>query len=189
MTSGLFTSSRERRLWGWTLAVVIAIYGGAGFARTLADELAGTGIGEGLFIACCLLVLAMVVTQGLTRKPGRAEIGVAVGVAAVYVLVFARMAVPTERSHLIEYGVVALLIHEALLERSARGARVPRAWLLAIAATIVLGVIDECVQLFLPSRVFDTDDMLFNALAAVMAVGSAGLLRRVRTARAERERV
>ena len=31
------------------------------------------------------------------------------GIAATYLLVFVRMAIPTERSHLIEYGVVAVL--------------------------------------------------------------------------------
>jgi hypothetical protein len=72
-----------------------------------------------------LLVLATVVTQGLKTRPGGAEISVALGVAAAYLLVFVRMAIPTERSHLVEYGVVALFIYEALLERASQGRRVP----------------------------------------------------------------
>ena len=32
------------------------------------------------------------------------------------------------------------------------------------------GVLDECLQGLLPSRVFDSRDILFNVVAAVMAV-------------------
>ena len=35
----LFSSDRERRLWLWTLAVMVAIYSTLGPARTLADAL------------------------------------------------------------------------------------------------------------------------------------------------------
>ena len=35
----LFTSDRERRLWLWTLAVLVAIYATLGPARVLADAL------------------------------------------------------------------------------------------------------------------------------------------------------
>ena len=34
-----FSSERERRLWAWTLAVVVAIYSTMGLARTLAGAL------------------------------------------------------------------------------------------------------------------------------------------------------
>ena len=86
------------------------------------------------------------------------------------------MSIPTERSHLIEYGVVALFIHEALTERASQGRRVPAPALLAVLATGLIGVIDECIQLLLPSRVFDPLDMLFNVLAAVMALAACSAL-------------
>ena len=172
-----FTSDRERRLWAWTLAVVAAIYSTLGLARTLAAALGDSSLGAALFMLCCLLVLAAVVTQGLRTRPGGAEIGVALGVAAAYILLFVRMAIPTERSHLIEYGVVALFVHEALTERASHGRRVPAPALLAVLATALAGVLDECIQLFLPSRVFDPLDMLFNVLAAAMAVTASISLR------------
>ena len=116
-------------------------------------------------------------------RPGGAEIAVALGVATTYLLVFFRMAIP-ERSHLIEYSVVAVFIYEALIERASHGRRVPLPALLAILATSLVGVIDECIQWFLPNRVFDPTDMLFNFLAALMAVGASVALswarRRVR---------
>ena len=48
----------------------------------------------------------------------------------------------------------------------------------------MIGALDEGIQLFLPARVFDPTDILFNALAAGMAVGASLALRwaRLRTA-------
>ncbi len=165
-----FSSRRERRLWIWTLVVVAAIFSTLGLARTLAEAFRGTGLGAVLFIVACLMVLATILTQGLKARPRGAEIGVALGVAAAYLLVFVRMSVPTERTHLVEYGVVALFIHEALSERASQGRRVPVPALLAIVASSTIGVLDECVQALLPSRDFSFMDIFFNALASVMAV-------------------
>ena len=130
-------------------------------------------LGEALFILACLLVLATILTQGLKTRPSGAEIGVASGVVAAYLLVFVRMTIPTERSHLIEYGVVAVFIYEALTERASQGRRVPVPALLAVGATSLLGLFDECIQAFLPDRVFDPRDILFNFLAGVMAVAAS----------------
>lgn len=169
----LFSTDRERRLWAWTIAVVVAIFSTLGLAQTLVVALGDSGLGAGLFLLCCLLVLATVVTQGLTTRPSSAEITVALGVVAAYLLVFVRMTLPTERSHLIEYGVVAVFIYEALTERARHGRGVPLPALLAVVATSMVGVVDECIQWFLPSRMFEQTDILFNVLAAVMAVATS----------------
>ena len=169
-----FTSDRERHLWLWALAVVVAIYSTLGLAGTLAGALRDSGLGEGFFVLSCLLVLAAIVTQGLKTRPSSAEIGVALGVSAAYLLVFVRMmAIPTERSHLIEYSVVAVFIHEALTERVSQGRRVPVPSLLAVVVTALLGSLDEGIQEILPNRVYDFVDILFNFLAGVMAVAAS----------------
>ena len=166
----LFASKRERRLWLWTLAVLVAIYSTLGLARTLAGILREEGLLTNAFWLSLLLMASAIIFQGLKRRPGGAEIGVALGIAGAYLLVFIRMAVPEERTHLMEYTVVALLIYEALTERASQGRRVPVPALLAIGATALLGVLDEGIQAVLPSRVFDPIDILFNALAGLMAV-------------------
>ena len=107
--SSMFTSDRERRLWTWTLVVVVAIYSTLGLARTLAGTLREEGLLVVAFVLGMVLVAATAAALGLRRKPGAAEIGVALGVAAAYFMVFVRMALPEERTHLIEYGVVARL--------------------------------------------------------------------------------
>ena len=181
-----FTSARERRLWGWALASVAAIYGTLGVAGRLGGLLGESELGAGLFALGTLLVLAAVVTQGLGSRPGGAEIGVALGIAAVYLLLFTRMSIPAERSHLIEYGVVALFVHEALAERTRRGRHVRARGPFAVLLTVPVSLIDECIQLFVPGRVFDPTDLLFNLLAAVMAVASASVLGWARSRRAGR---
>ena len=37
--------------------------------------------------------------------------------------------------------------------------------------TVFIGTCDEWIQIFLPDRVFDPEDILFNALSALMAIG------------------
>ena len=175
-----FSSKRERRLWVWTAVVVAAIYSTLGLARTLTDKLGNDFFSVWLFLLGCILVLLTVITQGLKARPGGAEIAVALGVAAAYLLILVRMSAPTERSHLVEYGVVAVFIHEALTERANQGRRVPVPALLAIVAASLVGVIDEGIQKLIPSRVFDPVDILFNVLAAVMAVVASVALRRAR---------
>ena len=128
-----FSSKRERRLWLWSLAVVLAIYATLGLTGTLA---------------------------------------VALGVAAAYLMVFTRVAILEERTHLIEFGVLGVFIHEALTERASQGRRVPIPPVLAVLATAALGVIDEGIQWLLPNRVFDPQDILFNLLAGTMAVSA-----------------
>ena len=170
----LFASARERRLWLWTLAVVAAIYSTLGLTGTLAAMLRAYGLLDvsilGLFIM--FLFGAMVVTQGISVRPRGAEIAVVLGVTTVYLLLFLRTALPEERTHLMEYGVLGVLIHEALAERASQGRRVPLPPLFAVVTTAVLGVLDECIQWFLPNRVFDPLDILFNLLAGTVSIGA-----------------
>ena len=69
----------------------------------------------------------------------------------------------------LKQGNVALVL-EALKERLSQGRRVPIPALLAMMLTAFVGTIDEFIQAFLPSRVFDSRDILFNILAGVMAI-------------------
>ncbi|MGI9606031.1 MAG: VanZ family protein [Acidimicrobiales bacterium] len=165
-----FTSARERRLWAWTAAVVLAIYATLGLARTLSDELRDRNLLDNTFFFAFLGLVGAVIVRALLRGRGGAEIFVILCTAIVYLMMFLRMASPVERSHLIEYGVVALLIHEALTERAGNGEPVRWPALAAIAAASVIGAVDELIQLVIPSRVFDPVDLGVNALAAMVAV-------------------
>ncbi len=172
----LFASDRERRLWYLSFAAIAAVYATLGLSSTLAAQLNNQNVAAVVFLLCMSLIGVGILTQGLRIRPGGRQIGVTLGIVAVYVFLFFRTTMP-ERSHLIEYSVVAALLFEALTERAAHARRVPTPALLAIAATTTIGAIDEAVQLFLPNRVFDPADIVFNASAAVFAVLSLWLLR------------
>ena len=125
-----FSSSRERRLWIWALVVAVAIYSTADLARMLADLLRESGLLEltaQMFNVGLLLVGAMILVQGLRKRSRGVEVGFALGIAAIAIIGFARGMSAAERSHLVEYTVLALSVHEALLERKDRGRRVPSA--------------------------------------------------------------
>jgi hypothetical protein len=157
-------------LWLWTLAVLAAIYSTLGLAGKLAGylrehNLLGFGFGMGL-----LLAVGAVIAQWVKRRPGRGEIWVVLGVAAVYFMAWVRIENPAERTHLFEYGLVAVFIYQALSERLRNGRRVPSPAAIAVVATALLGWLDEGIQAILPNRVYDLRDVGVNALAGLLAV-------------------
>lgn len=161
--------------------MVATIYSTLGLARTLVGFLRDRGLFDrdlldNLFVLGLILIGVAILVQGLKWRPHKVEIGVTLGIGAAYLLVFARMAIPEERTHLIEYGIVAVFIREALMERAGQGRRVPVPALLTVLATALIGLLDECIQIFLPNRFFDYRDVLFNVLAAVMAVVASAAL-------------
>ena len=184
----LFTSNRERRLWTWVLVVVVAIYSTLGLAGTLAEILLDRNLLDNAYVLSALLVLVTIVTQGLKTRPGGIEIAVAIGVGVAYLMVIVRMGIPgVERTHLIEYGVVAVLVFEALMERASNGSRVPVPAALAVVLTVLIGWLDEGIQAILPNRVYDFNDVIFNALASLMAITASLILSWVRQRVANRK--
>lgn len=123
------------------------------------------------------------VANGLRSGRGR-ELWIGTGVVAVYLMVFVRLNLsPAERTHLFEYGVVAVLIYEALLERAREGGRVLMPGPTAVLAGACLGWLDEGLQLLSPTRVYDLQDVGVNALAALLAVSATWGLRWARRGR------
>ncbi len=183
----LFTSDRERRLWLLVLAVIVAIYATLGPAGTLAAFLRENNLLRITIAVVLVLALGAITWQWVKRRPSRGEIGVALAVATVYLMVWVRIHTPEERTHLFEYGLVAVLIHLALSERLRNGRRVPVAAVLAVVVTALVGWLDEGIQALLPNRFYDINDVGFNALAGLMAVGASVALTRVRRRKGDKK--
>ena len=81
---------------------------------------------------------------------------------------------------MVEYGIVAALIYQALIERVHNGRRVPIPAILAVVMTALLGWLDEGIQELLPNSVYDIRDVGFNALAGLMAIAAILTLIRAR---------
>ena len=124
------------------------------------------------FLLGMILIGATIIIHGLKVQPSKTEIAIWVGLAAVYIMFIFRLGAP-ERSHLIEYSVLAIFIHRALIERLGHKNQVLMQGLIAFVLTSLIGFLDEGIQIFLPNRVFDPLDMLFNSNAALMAIGGS----------------
>lgn len=132
----LCTSRRERRLWGWTVTVLVVIYSTLGLARPLTGYLRYRRLLDGLVVLGLLLVGATILTQGLLMRPLGAGVSVVLGIMAACNLIFTRsIASAEEHTHLIECGLVDVFIYEALTERTRQGHCVPVPGLLAVLAT------------------------------------------------------
>ena len=171
----LFTSSREKRLWFWAFAVFAAIFSTLFMEKTLANQLKDQNIQAVFFVFGMLLVAAAVIVHGLKTKPSRIELSILLGIVAVYVMFIFRLGAP-ERSHLMEYSVLAIFIHKALVERASQRKLILKPALFALAIAFLIGVLDEYIQIVLPNRVFDPQDILFNGIAVIMAIASSLLL-------------
>ncbi len=157
------------------------IYLTLGLAGQLAEFLNGHFILGLFFGAGFFLVLLAIAGSGLHIRMSVQEGWAILGITAVYIMVFVRMGVPPlERTHLFEYGLVAVLLYQALQERRTNGKNVPVPAVLAILITAALGWFDEAIQGWLPNRVYDIQDVGINAFAAVMAVAASWFLSRIR---------
>ena len=83
MKRSLFTSDRERRLWLWTLAVVVAIYSTLGPAVMLSAFLRERNLLRVSVSLALGLMVGIIARQWVKSHPGPREIGVALGVTAV----------------------------------------------------------------------------------------------------------
>ncbi len=185
----MFGSVRERRLWTWTVVVVATTYATLALARTLSDDFVVRRVFDNMFVfslavvGVSIVVLAFGTYEDARERPDVGlALGVGLSVVSACIMVIARMGIPEQRTHLFEYGIVALLIQEALRERKASGRfdASPALWA-AILGSLV-GVVDECIQAFVPGRVFDPVDMGFNTLAAFGATGVRAGLGQIRSA-------
>ncbi len=175
-----FVSARERWLWCWALAVLVAAYSSMGSARWAAAWLRQHGVLTETFTAVLVIGAAVLVWRWSQRRPGVREVAVGVAVGIGFLMAGARIDSPEERTHLIEYGSLAALTHQALKERRRGGRTVPAPAVTALIAVCLLGWLDEAIQAFLPNRVYDLRDVGFNTLAVVMMVAGSVVLSKAR---------
>lgn len=163
------TNIKEKYLWLAVIVVYLTILSTLFMGRPFANQLRDQNVQAVFFLLGMFLVGAAVLLHGLIRKPSGIEYAVLIGIIGVYVMLFFRLGAP-ERSHLIEYSVLAILLHKAIRRRPKLEGTVWKPALLAWLAGVLLGTLDEGIQYFLPERVFDTVDIVFNGMAITMAI-------------------
>lgn len=157
----------SRTTW-WLVAAGTygAILATAAVGPDVVDELRRQGALDALFGVGAALVALTILLR--TARPNRHAVAITVGLVGVGVLVGVRFVGDVERTHLVEYAVLATAVDGALATWHGRSGAVRHwsAWLL----TSALGAVDEAVQAALPRRVFDVRDIVFNAVAAATAI-------------------
>ncbi len=73
---------------------------------------------------------------------------------------------PAERFHVLEYGVLVILVYRALAPRM----KTARIYCFIVLYTFSVGLIDELIQALLPNRVYDPRDIAINWAASLLAV-------------------
>lgn len=168
---GNFTSKRERKLWVWALVVLIAIYATLFLGGQLIDFMVERRIIEQSSFYVFLLLFLTFIISGWKSSGKRLEYWMYAGVISVYGMALLRMDLTTsERSHMFEYGLLSIVIYEALIERKRNGVNVKIPILTSILGAGSFGLLDECIQYFIPYRVFDIVDIGFNYLASAFGV-------------------
>ncbi len=167
----LFTSPDEKKYWFWALAVFITIISTLFLGQPLIELFGDQNIRAVIFLMGMFLVGGSILVHMLKTKPSKIELTVIFGIAAVYVMFILRLGMP-ERSHLFEYSVLAIFIHKALIERVNHGKLIRMPALIALVISFLIGVLDECIQIFIPDRVFDPADIVFNGFVVLAAIGT-----------------
>lgn len=164
----LFTSKKERLLWLTTFFVVVGIFSTIGLAGQFADFFIRQELFGLLFILGFILTGSIIVTFGLRNKSRPIEWLLYLVVFLILIMIFARSGVSlVERTHLFEYGIVSVLLFNAMLERNSS---ILKASIYAFLMTTLLGSIDEVIQYYLPVRVFDWLDIVRNISAGLIGI-------------------
>lgn len=171
----VWTSAKEKRYWFWALLVYITILSTLFIGQPLANELRDQNVQAIFFTFGMVLIAAAVVIHGLVNKPSKIEYAILFGLIAVYIMFFLRLGAP-ERSHLMEYSVLAILLHKAFKERFKPVYKLFKPAFFSLFVGISMGILDESIQLLIPNRYFDLQDIIFNCLAVTMAIGTSLIL-------------
>ncbi len=166
-----FTSKKEQNLWVSALVVFIAIYASLFLGGRFINFMVERRIIEQSTFYLFLILIVTFLLSGWRSSTKRLEYWVYAGVIAVYGMALLRMDLTSsERSHMFEYGLLSILLYEAMIERRQNGVDVKLPMLASSMIAGSIGLLDECIQYFLPYRVFDYVDIGFNYLASAMGV-------------------
>lgn len=171
-----YKTQGERQLWLLAALAAAFIFLSLLLGRPLQQRLWSQDVQVVLFLAGMLLTAAAIIVHGIRSKASGLNLVIWLGLLALGVMVIFRLGAP-ERSHLMEYSILAILIHRALDERHLQAyPRSIRTALYAFSITTAIGIVDEVAQIFIPARVFDINDIFFNGIAAFLATfGGWGL--------------
>ena len=174
----LFTSTREKRYWLWSIMVLLGIFASLFLGRPFLTLFQNQDTQAGIFVTGMVLVAAVIIAYALSSKMHWWQFILILGILAVYLMLFLRLGL-AERSHLIEYSVLSIFVAKATEERSQQ-VRIKYPLAIAFGISFLVGITDECLQIMMPSRHFDLQDIIFNGFVITVALGARATMSFVR---------
>ena len=159
-----------------TLAYLLCIYTTLGIARPILNYLRSTEILIPLIITLFAGSMPAALFwryRAITRKQFISRIFLIIFLLCSALLISAQ---PEERLHFLTYGLAGWLLCWSLEEfsfpsgSSTNYKRLFVNWLLPFFLVWTAGTVDELIQWWLPNRVFDIRDILFNGTAGMTGV-------------------
>ena len=156
-----------RARWRWALLClyIFSIYSTLGLVRGWAQILYKYGLVQSMTGLSVAVFLFLSIAWGWQRASAGQRLG-RLGIGIFLVMVALLLDFPVERIHIVEYGLIGLMLAWALAGIS----RWPGWWPLAVILVWMIGWGDELIQAVLPSRVYDVRDIVLNGVS-----GMAGL--------------
>ena len=150
--------------WRWALLFlyIFLIYSTLGLVRRWVQILYEHGLVQNMTGLTVVLFLALSIAWGWQEASAVQRLGrVGIGIFLVIVALFLEF--PVERIHIVEYGLIGLMLGWALSGISCW----PKWWPLAVILVWMVGWGDELIQAVLPSRVYDVRDIVLNGFSGI----------------------
>ncbi|HAP66441.1 MAG TPA: hypothetical protein DCQ99_01200 [Nitrospinae bacterium] len=133
------------------------------------------------YIISIVIFFTIIGYLAFVRKECRASVYVWLFVlSSVYALLIFRQKLPAEKFHFFEYGLFSYFSHNAVKENDiiARLLKFKNSYVIAFIFILVISLIDEFIQYFLPNRVGDLRDVFLNIISGVLGLMVIGLVLR-----------
>jgi hypothetical protein len=149
---------------------VVFIYATLGIAPGVWDKLNDLSGGRNnliLYIIYSLIIVSLFYYVIFVKKERSAlKYLVLILAAGVFLMILKQTQTESEKIHLCEYGLLGVMLYNALKIEFNRFDLKLYAYAALICASV--GAVDEGIQWFLPSRVFDWRDIFMNAVSGIL---------------------
>ncbi len=153
----------RRKLWILILIYIGFIYISLPFARPFLNYLYSS-LGKELLSILANLLLLTLFLYGIFRFRQRELINIVLFTVPAVLLILVAMMLerPEERIHFIQYGILGFIVYKGF-----EGVKTLKP-VLAGGFIVIVGAVDEIIQWFLPNRVGDLRDVLFNSIGGLL---------------------
>ncbi len=152
--------------WIITGLYTILIYSTLGIVRPLTETIRATGNLGNLTILLIGLFLFSLLTINISKLSKKQVILRLILIACFITLTMTVTRLPEERIHVIEYGLLGLLIGWSQSTSKSFLIRI----ILGTLLGWTIGFGDEIIQYFLPNRVYDIRDVILNGISTMLGL-------------------